>query len=219
MTELSWACWNPKSKSNKNSIPLPVPKSLKPFGPHLALQVPLTGGSTLSLRSAQQLFQLCFFFFPELVKSRLICIDALASPCLPICSFTDFMKDMNCVGCQTFMTSSATFTMCLSQFELVYCSVSPCQERWRLFYGYTDDCLVLCAVSNAPSFAMQLPEIPFPGIPDGFPCCSHLAICCPNTTVTGLGFSGEMEWESPIFAFNDPFVSVCLQSHIFFHIL
>lgn len=95
-------------------------------------------------------------FFLEMVKSRLICSDALASPCLPICFFTDFMTDMNCVGCQTFMTLSATFTMCLSQFELVYCSVRLGQERWRLFYGCTDDCLALCTGSNVPSFALKV---------------------------------------------------------------
>lgn len=112
--------------------------------------------STLSLRRDLLSRSFKSAFFPEMVKKRLICTDALASPCLPICFFTDFIKDMNCSGCQTFMTSSATFTMCLSQFELVYCSVRLGQERWRLFSGCTDDCLALCAGRNVPSFAMEV---------------------------------------------------------------
>lgn len=200
MTELSQPCWNLKVKTKNKILSLYQstthssfldPILLCKFHWHVAEHYRWKEICSAGLSGP--------LIFPEMVKSRLICTDALASPCLPICFFTDFMKDMSCIGCQTFMTSSATFTMCLSQPELVYCSVSLRQERWRLFYGYTDDCLALCTVSNAPSLATQLPEIHFPGIPDDFPCCSHFAICCPDTTVTRLGSLGEMERESPIF--------------------
>lgn len=93
ITELSWAYWNTKLKKNLSLCQSPVPKSLKPFGPHFVLQVSLTCGQHIIIeeRSAHQVFQVCFFF-PEMVKSRLICTDTLASPCLPIYFSTDFMR-------------------------------------------------------------------------------------------------------------------------------
>lgn len=66
-------------------------------------------------------------------------------------------------GCQTFMTSSATLTMCLSQFELVCCCVSLCQKRQRLFYGYADDRLALYTASNAPNLPCSFPKYTFQG--------------------------------------------------------
>lgn len=155
-------CWNPKLKKKLKFYPSTSPQVTQTFWTPSCFASSTNMWQHIIFVICSAALSALLFFFPELVKSRLICTDALASPCLPICFFTDFMKDMNCIGCQTFTTSSATFTMCLSQSELVYCSVSSCQERWRLFYGYTDDCLVLCVVSNVPSYAMQLPEIPFP---------------------------------------------------------
>lgn len=116
------------------------------------------------------------------------------------------------------MTSSVTFTVCLPQFELVYCSVSLRQKRWRLFYGYADDCLALSTACNVPWFATQLPEIHFPGTPDDFPCCSHFAICCPYTTVTRHGSFGEMERESPFF-FLHSVSPLSASEAIIFHVL
>lgn len=116
------------------------------------------------------------------------------------------------------MTSSATFTMCLSQFELVYCSVSLHQERWRLFYGCADDCLAFCTVSNVPWFATQPPEQNTLSkdswwLPMLFT-LRHLLpqYHCHKAWVFWLDGARKS-----LFAFNVSFVSVCLWSHNFSH--
>lgn len=64
-----------------------------------------------------------------------------ASPSLPTCSLTGFMKDTKHSPPPSLWADLFHRATCLSQFELGYCAVFPCQERWRLSSGCSDDCL------------------------------------------------------------------------------
>lgn len=151
-----------KHQVKKKSIPLPVPS------PQVtqAFWTPFCFASFTNMWAAHYRWgEICSPGLPGLLffSLRWWKVDWFALILWPVPAFPftspQILWDTNCIGCQTFMASSATFTMCLSQFEPVCCSVSVCQERWRLFYGCTDDCLALCAGSDVPWFAMQLPAI------------------------------------------------------------
>lgn len=99
---------------------------------------------------------------------------------------------------------------------LLQCQSLPEKVKVILWLHRWLPCTLYCQL--CPLFATQLPEIHFPGIPDDFPCCSHFAICCPNTTVTRHGSFGEMERESPFLHSMSP-LFLSASKAIIFHIL
>lgn len=166
-------------------------------------------------RSAQQVFQVCFFF-PEMVKGRLICTSTSASPWLPICFFTDFMKDMNCMAARLLWLHLQHLPCAFPSLSL-FTTVSVSARKGEGYFMATQMIALhsvlsvmspICHTASRNTLSRDTWWLPML-----FTLCHLLPqYHCHKAWV--FWWDGARKSFS---AFNVSFVSVCLQSHNFSH--
>lgn len=149
-----------------------------------------------------------------MVKGRLICTGTLASPQLPICFFTDFMKDMNCIAARLLWLHLQHLPCAFPSLSL-FTAVSVSARKGK---GYFMAMQMIALHSALPVMSPICHAASQNTLSRDSWWLSMLFMLCRLLPWYHCHKARVFGWDGTrksFFAFSVSFVSVCLQSHNF----